>query len=128
MTDNHLLFASYIRGRRNAQRYRRGAHTSFLNANARVALTQHLARKSCISHRTLVDPLSTMLGKYHSTPLNARCAYAAVLSPHHTRANMTTDPILHLHPSARLDLQSPLLLQLASPNHMPGLIESYYVT
>ena len=42
---------------------------------------------------------------------------------------MTHEPIYHLHPSAKLDLlQSPLVLQPASPNHNPALIENYNIT
>jgi hypothetical protein len=71
MTDNQPSIFS-ARGRRNTQRYRRGAYTSFLNSNAQIALTHHLARKNRTTHSTPADPINDMLGKYHCAPLNAR--------------------------------------------------------
>jgi hypothetical protein len=69
-----------------------------------------------------------MLGKYHTAPLNARCTYDADLPHHRTRSDLTHDPIYHLHPSARLDLRSPLVLQPVSPNHNPAIVDHYYIT
>jgi hypothetical protein len=69
-----------------------------------------------------------MLGKIQSAPLNARRTYDAVLPHHHTRSNLSYDPIYQLHPSVRLDLQSPLVLQPTSTNHNPALVENTYIT
>jgi hypothetical protein len=52
----------------------------------------------------------------------------AVLPPHHDRADLSADPIYFNHPSAREDLQHPLLLRPAAQGLNSVVIENYYVT
>ena len=51
-----------------------------------------------------------------------------MLPPHHDRADLSADPIYFNHPSAREDLQHPLLLHPAAPGLNSVVIENYYVT
>jgi hypothetical protein len=118
-----------VRGHRVSQRYRRGAHTSLLNTDTRLALTQHLlARKSRTHQPTPADPVSITIGKYNTFPINARRHHDAILPSHHIQAYLNSDHIYNFHPSTRLYLQSPLSLQPITLIHNLTLIEKYYIT
>ena len=56
-----------------------------------------------------------------------------MLSPHvypaiGQRGEIDNDSLYILHPSRRLDLQSPLALRSISPAHSPDLIDNAYLT
>ncbi len=51
-----------------------------------------------------------------------------MLPPTHDRNDLSADTIYFHHPSAREDLQHPLLLHPATQTHNPVNIENYYIT
>ena len=128
MENNREQPSSAPRGRRNNQRYRRGAHNVTLDSSARLALTQHFAAKSRAQPPAVSDPISLTISSYYSAPLGGRRVLEAVLPPHHDRADLTADPIYFNHPSAREDLQHPLLLRTSALGLNSVVIENYYVT
>ena len=101
MADDQNSAASISRGRRDIQRYRRGAHNVSLNANARMALAQHFVRKGRTHQPPASDPIFLTVSKYHSAPLGTYRMYDAILPLSHDRADLTADPIYFYHPSAR---------------------------
>ena len=128
MADDRPQSSSAPRGRRHNQRYRRGAHNVTLDSSARLALTQHFAAKGRTLPPVITDPISLTISSYFSAPLGGRRILEVVLPPHHDRADLSTDPIYFNHPSAREDLQHPLLLHPAAPGLNSVVIENYYVT
>jgi len=110
MADNQHPAAATTRGRRANQRYRRGVHNVELNANAKLALTQHFARKGRTHQSSASDPISLNISDYHSAPLGGRHITDAILPSAPDRASLTADPVYFYHPSTRQDLQSPLAL------------------
>ena len=70
------------------------------------------------------DPISMTISKYHKAPLGARRIYEAVPLTIYDRADLAADPAYFFHPSAREDLQSPLLLHPLTPSHSPVTIEN----
>ncbi len=109
--------SSATRGRRTSHRYRRGAHDVTLDASARLALTQHFASKGRKHPLTATDPTTLTINNYYTAPLGARNILEAVLPLTHNRYGLSADPIYFNHPSAREDLQHPLLLSPAAPAH-----------
>ena len=99
-----------------------------LGNSTRLAITQHLARKSQTTRLPASNPISTMLGNYHHAPIKARRITVDVHPTAATRGDIHTDPIYLHHPLARNDLKSPLALTPASPSHTPVLIDNYYIT
>jgi hypothetical protein len=128
MNDDNSQSTSTPRGRRNTQRHRRGAHNVTLNASARLALTQHFALKGRTQQPPDSDPITRNISNYYTAPLGARRILEAVLPPTHDRNDLTADTIYFHHPSAKEDLQHPLLLQPATHSHNPVNIENYYIT
>ncbi len=118
------------RGRRGVRPPRgRGFGRSYsLTANAHIALTQHLLRRTHTQKPALSDPISRLLGSFHTAPLNARRVDPNVYPTPTDRESVLANPIYYHHPSARLDLQSPLALNPISPAHSPVLIDNYYIT
>ena len=128
MENNQAQPSSAPRGRRSNQRYRRGAHNATLAPSARLALTQHFAAKGRTQPPAATDPISLTISSYFSAPLGGRRVLEAVIPPHHDRADISADPIYFNHPSAREDLQHPLLLRPAAQGLNSVVIENYYVT
>jgi hypothetical protein len=128
MDKNIPQSSSATRGRRANQRYRRGAHNVTLDASARLALTQHLANKGRKEMPTITDPTSLTIGRYYTAPFGARGILEAVLPPTHDRSDLPADPIYFNHPSAREDLQYPLLLYPSAPTLNAFTIGNYYIT
>ena len=124
MNDDAPSTSSAGRGRRTNQRYRRGAHNVTLDASARLALTQHFANKGRKQPPPATDPITRTISSYYSEPLGARSILEAVLPQNHNRDDLTADPIYFNHPSAREDLQHPLLLALSDPTHNAMTIET----
>jgi hypothetical protein len=120
--------SSATRGRRANQRYRRGAHIVTLNASAILALTQHVASKGRTQPPSATDPTSLTISNFYTAPLGARSILEAVLPPTHDRSDLSADPIYFNHPSAREDLQHPLLLCPSAPSLNSVTIENYYIT
>ena len=128
MNDDRPQSSAAARGRRTNQRYRRGAHNVVLDSTARLALTQHFAAKGRTQTPAASDPVSLTISSYFSAPLGGRRVLEEVLPPHHNRDDLSEDPIYFNHPSAREDLQHPLLLRPAAPGLNSVIIENYYVT
>jgi hypothetical protein len=74
------------------------------------------------------DPISLNISNYNTAPLGARRILEAVLPPTHDCNDLSADPIYFHHPSAREDLQHPLLLQPEAPTLNSVSIENYFVT
>jgi hypothetical protein len=74
------------------------------------------------------DPISLNINNYYTAPLGDRRILEAVLPPTHDRNDFSADPIYLHHPSAREDLQHPLLLQPTTPTLNSEIIENYFVT
>ena len=128
MENEHPPSSSAPRGRRGAQRYRRGDHNVSLNASVRLALTQHFAMKGRTQPPPAFDPISLNISNYYTAPLGARHILEAVLPPIYDRNDLSADPIYFHHPSTKEDLQHPLLLQPAAPTLSPVNIENYFIT
>ncbi len=62
------------------------------------------------------NPISTTIIMYHTAPLGARHIYEAVLPATYDRADLAADFAYFFHPSAKEDLQSPLLLYPLTPS------------
>ncbi len=75
-----------------------------------------------------MDPTTRNSSNYYTALLGARRILEAGLPPNHDRNDFTADAIYLHHPSAREDLQHPLLLQPATQSHNPVHIENYYIT
>ncbi len=127
MADDRPQTSSAPRGRRTNQRCRRGAHNVTLDSTARLALTQHFDAKGRTQPPGASDPISLDISNNFSAPLGGRRILEAVLPPHRDRANLSTEPIYFNHPSAREDLQHPLLLRPAAPGLNSIVIENHYV-
>ena len=113
---------------RGTQRYRRGAHNVTLNASAKLVMTQHFAMKGRTQPPPASDPASIYIINSYTAPVGARRVLEEVIPPTHDRNDLSADPIYFHHPSAREDLQHPLLLQPASPALSSVIIEFYFIT
>ncbi len=122
MHDDNSQSTSAPRGRR------RGAHNVTLNASARLALTQHFALKGRAQPPPDSDPVTRNIRNYYAAPLGARLILEAVIPLTHDRHDLSADTVYFNHPSAREDLQHPLLLEPATQSHIPVNIENYYIT
>ncbi len=74
------------------------------------------------------DPASLNISNYYTAPLGARRILEAILPPAHDCTDLSADPIYLHHPSAREDLQHPLLLHPAAPTLNSTIIDDYYIT
>jgi hypothetical protein len=74
------------------------------------------------------DPISLNISSYYTPPLGARRILEAVLPLTHDRSDLSADTIYFYHPSAREDLQHPLLLQHIAPTLNSVIIENYFIT
>jgi hypothetical protein len=128
MDEDRPQSSAATRGRRTNQRYRRGAHNVVLNSSARFALTQHFAAKGRTQPPAASDPVSLNISSYCLAPLGGRRVLEVFLPPNHDRDDLSADPIYFNHPSARGDLQHPLLLHPAAQGHNSVAIENYYIT
>ncbi len=128
MEEDRPQSSSAARGRHINQRYRRGANNVTLDSSARLALTHHFAAKGRTQPPAAFDPISRNISNYFSAPLGGRRILEEVLTAYHVRADLSADPIYFNHPSAREDLQHPLLLRPAAQGLNSIVIENYYVT